>query len=204
MSGGQGQPSSALSPTSALIGVYFSPRRRDTSPTVNPAVYQTIFFPVPQNRMGFQADLPFGEMYQNRLLDYLTLQDGDEIEQPLGNFKEYDVLWRSGSTVTTYEVKADRITQRTGNLCIEYECRGKPSGITTTTANYWVHFVVQGPTEHTCYIIPTDIIRSIMNSYPSRNVGDGWKTKARLIPLAIFAQYKATPQPSDSYHLIDS
>ena len=28
---------------------------------------------------------------------------------------------------------------KTGNICIEYECYGKPSGITTTEADYWFH-----------------------------------------------------------------
>ena len=33
------------------------------------------------------------------------------------------------------EVKRDRQTQKTGNVYIEYESRGKPSGIKTTKAN---------------------------------------------------------------------
>jgi hypothetical protein len=29
--------------------------------------------------------------------------------------------------------------EQTGNICIEYQCDGKPSGIATTEADYWVH-----------------------------------------------------------------
>lgn len=37
------------------------------------------------------------------------------------------------------EVKTDRMTHKTGNVFIEYESRGKPSGIATTDADYWVY-----------------------------------------------------------------
>lgn len=37
------------------------------------------------------------------------------------------------------EVKNDvTISKRTGNVYVEYECRGKKSGIATTEADYWV------------------------------------------------------------------
>lgn len=38
----------------------------------------------------------------------------------------------------TIEVKFDFACYRTGNLYIEYESRGKPSGIATTKADYWM------------------------------------------------------------------
>jgi hypothetical protein len=38
------------------------------------------------------------------------------------------------------EVKSERDWwQRTGNIAIEYEYRGKPSGIYATTSDYWFH-----------------------------------------------------------------
>jgi hypothetical protein len=39
---------------------------------------------------------------------------------------------------TTVEVKLDFGTHRTGNFYIEYSSRGRPSGIATTEADYWV------------------------------------------------------------------
>jgi len=38
----------------------------------------------------------------------------------------------------TVEVKFDFGTHRTGNFYIEYSSRGRPSGIATTEADYWV------------------------------------------------------------------
>ena len=40
------------------------------------------------------------------------------------------------------EVKRDRKASLTGNIFVEYESRGKPSGISTSEADYWC-FVVE-------------------------------------------------------------
>ena len=38
------------------------------------------------------------------------------------------------------EVKSERgMWMKTGNICIEYQSYGKPSGIVTTEADYWFH-----------------------------------------------------------------
>src|SRR4029077_10818669 len=48
------------------------------------------------------------------------------------------------------EVKADEVWPRTGRLAIEYECRGKPSGIATTKATSWVY-----PLHGAYLVVPT-------------------------------------------------
>jgi len=42
------------------------------------------------------------------------------------------------------EVKRDRQTQKTGNVYIEYESRGKASGIATTKADKWAYILQDG------------------------------------------------------------
>jgi len=42
--------------------------------------------------------------------------------------------------VKTFEVKFDEMADYTGNIAIEYESRGKPSGISITKAIYWVQY----------------------------------------------------------------
>jgi hypothetical protein len=36
------------------------------------------------------------------------------------------------------EVKSDKIAHRTGNVFVEVYSRGKPSGVSTTAADYWI------------------------------------------------------------------
>ena len=44
------------------------------------------------------------------------------------------------------EVKSDRLAHKTGNVYIEYECRGKPSGIATTKFNSKdIEYIQQSP-----------------------------------------------------------
>ena len=39
----------------------------------------------------------------------------------------------------TIEVKTDRKANETGNIYIEFQSRGKPSGIATSQSDYWVY-----------------------------------------------------------------
>ena len=54
-----------------------------------------------------------------------------------------------------FEVKSDRLSEKTGNVYIEYESRGKPSGIRTTQADYWVYKV----SEKQAIVIQTDELK---------------------------------------------
>jgi hypothetical protein len=53
------------------------------------------------------------------------------------------------------EVKSDRRTQETRNVYIEYWSRGKPSGISTTQADYYVYKIA----EDTAFIISTEQLK---------------------------------------------
>ena len=53
------------------------------------------------------------------------------------------------------EVKSDRRTSETGNVYIEYWSRGKPSGISTSQADFYVYKVA----EDEAIIISTDQLR---------------------------------------------
>jgi len=39
------------------------------------------------------------------------------------------------------EVKYDRMAHKSGNVYVEYQSRGKKSGIATTQANYWIFII---------------------------------------------------------------
>lgn len=56
------------------------------------------------------------------------------------------------------EVKRDRQTQRTGNVYIEYESRGKPSGIKTTKASKWAYILQDG----CILIIDTELLKKAL------------------------------------------
>lgn len=70
------------------------------------------------------------------------------------NGKEYDVIGSLDGKTVTFELKNELMVQKTGNVAIEFECRGHKSGIDVTTADYWVESIRDG-----VYIIPTEELR---------------------------------------------
>jgi hypothetical protein len=60
---------------------------------------------------------------------------------------------------STFEVKSDRASWDTGNIYIEYQSRGLPSGIRTTCADYWVYKT----SEKQAIVIETDELKRKIN-----------------------------------------
>lgn len=86
--------------------------------------------------------------------------------------------------------------EKTGNICIEYRCDGRPSGLSTTRADIWVHELRRGPRgrEETLVYhhvpIPRmkDLARRAIRSGRCRKrAGDGGRFHVALIPLTWLA-----------------
>jgi len=83
------------------------------------------------------------------------------------------------------EVKNDRLIHKTGNLFIEYESRDKPSGLATTTAEYWIYRLSE---LDSALIFPTKALKQVCRVYYKENLflkngGDNNSSKGFLIPL---------------------
>jgi hypothetical protein len=91
------------------------------------------------------------------------------------------------------EVKTERDWWfKTGNIAIEIECNGKPSGIMITKADYWVHILANGDKDYCRLIFDTKTIKKLTKKYIGtlKNGGDGWRSKFVLIPLSEIFQAK--------------
>lgn len=87
----------------------------------------------------------------------------------------------------TLEIKSDYIVQQSGNVAIEYECRGKPSGISTTKAAYWwIFFSGKWYFDEVSIIIETERLRGLARHYYKEGCtadgGDDNAAKMVLIP----------------------
>ncbi len=131
----------------------------------------------------FQEDLKFGQEYEIKALDYLKF-DKYEIKQ--GYFLEYDIIL---DDTTKVEVKAEKLASKTGNIAIEYSCSERPSGILTTEADLWVHFIVYDAYED-CYIIPIDHLREIVRNCRMVRGGDAMRSQMYLVNKSLIQQYK--------------
>ena len=82
---------------------------------------------------------------------------------------------------STIEVKYDRMTRKTGNVYIEYESRGKASGIRTTEADYWTYFTH----DDECFTISTKKLKEKIIKLKPKRVpgGDNNSSMGFLIKL---------------------
>ena len=93
-----------------------------------------------------------------------------------------NILFKDGKLI---EVKSDRLIHKTGNLFIEYKSRDKPSGLATTTANYWIYRMDM---IDTAIILPTELLKKVCRVYYKNNEfkikgGDNNTSDGLLIPL---------------------
>lgn len=86
------------------------------------------------------------------------------------------------------EVKSERDWwSRTGNIAIEVECNGKPSGLTVTQADYWFHILTKGKSNVAMLMFETKKLRKIVKKFNkpeyTKMIGDRKASKCILIPL---------------------
>ena len=85
------------------------------------------------------------------------------------------------------EVKTERDWwEKTGNIALEYECNGKPSGISSTQSDYWIHILAKGNKNHCMLVFEVPRLKKIINKYKdthTRMVGDGGRSKCVILPI---------------------
>ena len=140
--------------------------------------------------MGFISDKLFGKKYER---NFVELIEYDSYRFPENDYhKEWDIEITKDGEITHFEVKADRRTFATGNICLEFAYNGEDSGITSTKADYWVLYVVNGDKTERIYLVPTEDLRKIIADelyHKTINCGDGWKSKCYLFKEEVFTKY---------------
>ena len=114
-----------------------------------------------KDRKKFDIDLQYGKIRESQILDMFE------------NAK--------------IEVKSERdIWQKSGNIAVEYECYGKPSGIKATESDYWFHNLCINDETYATLVFRTDFLRRIIDSLDYvRSVKGGDNMAARMYLLNI-------------------
>jgi len=86
----------------------------------------------------FKEDLPVAQETEKEVAEVLIRQYNAEILGFNDDYK-YDILARIKGKEFKIEVKEDFMCGDTGNAAVEFSCRGKPSGIQTTEADYYIY-----------------------------------------------------------------
>jgi hypothetical protein len=106
-----------------------------------------------------------------------------------GYFKAWDIKVENPDT--TVEVKQDDRAKETGNLIFETEMEGKPSGITTTKAEWWVQTVADKD-----YWFSVEELREFLAKYPivKRKIKGGLTGRCHLVPINHIEAYLQSRQ----------
>jgi len=85
------------------------------------------------------------------------------------------------------EVKRDRLAHKTGNIFIEYESRGKPSGIAISKSDYYAYYV-----NEICILIETHRLKSICRRFvgTDKDIKGGDNNTSKGILLSIKELWK--------------
>lgn len=89
-----------------------------------------------------------------------------------------------------YEIKADKMASKTGNIAIEISCSGKASGINSTSSQKWGHFVINND-KFDLYLLDVSKLKEMIevNNFRIVRGGDNYKTELVLIPIRYFQEF---------------
>ena len=91
--------------------------------------------------LNFKTDLVLGNEGESILKDFLIKNGCKHISN--NDDRKYDLKMIKKGVETTYEIKTDYKCAPlfdTGNIFVEFECRGKESGIAVTEADWFVTY----------------------------------------------------------------
>jgi len=120
-----------------------------------------------------------------------------KVDLPKGQRNEKRIVNILGLNSEQVEVKTEfQFWQTSGNLAIEIESWGKPSGLKTTKAKYWIHSFNEGETIIGFTCIKVSTLKKIVRKYLAKNknnkdkiirmLGQNNASKCILIPMTDF------------------
>lgn len=86
----------------------------------------------------FRKDLKVAKASEEEAAALLTSIYGAEILD-FEDTNKYDILAKINEKLHTFEVKEDFYCEKSGNIGVEFECRGKPSGIAVSESDFYIY-----------------------------------------------------------------
>jgi hypothetical protein len=141
--------------------------------------------------LDFKTDLKLGNDGEYAIVNFLLTKGCKYIDSNYDN--KYDLKMVTNNVETTYEIKTDVKCAPlfdTGNIFIEFESRGKASGISVTKADWFVTYFQY---LNEAWFIKSDKLRQLIseNNFPIfKDAGDiGSATHGYLIKRKDFKKY---------------
>jgi len=134
----------------------------DVNSLENTESVETGLKPTKDDRKKFDIDLAYGQMHEDQIIE--MLQD------------------------KKIEVKTERgMWTKTGNIAIEFESYGKPSGINATESDYWFHRLAVDDEVFCTLVFDVPTLKKIVEKLDYHKVvkgGDNYASKMFLVNLS--------------------
>jgi hypothetical protein len=109
--------------------------------------------------LTWEECLEFGNKWQKKAIEALGLNN---VRVMPGKFEEFDVVSVEDGKIIFREFKADRLASKTGNMAIEFNHKGNPSGIAKSLADFWNYVIVYEKVA-VVYDIPTSVLKEFIH-----------------------------------------
>lgn len=120
---------------------------------------------------NFNEDLPVAIKTEEEVGELLKeLYDAKIIK--FCNTNKYDILAEIKEKEYSFEIKEDFMSWKTGNVALEFECRGKPSGIQISEASFYIYKIHEKNEIH-FYLFKTSILKKMVKEQKYFRVVNG-------------------------------
>lgn len=117
--------------------------------------------------MSFKKDLELAKRFENITYDILNYKGYNpkwNTATTVSGMQPYDLICTMQNREVKIEVKTDTYTDiKSNNLCFEYECNYKPSGIATTQAEIYYYY-----SQTNLYIISVPTLKWYLKNNPTK------------------------------------
>lgn len=130
--------------------------------------------------MSFQKDLWIGTQAENFVIQLFN-NGGWRCENATKGNAEWDIKIFKGLLQLSFEVKFDKMSEKTGNIAIEYfnPKKNKESGLTISTADFWI-YCWGNPLE--AYLVSLKWLKKYIDrTKPFRHIDKGGDNNASLL-----------------------
>jgi hypothetical protein len=125
---------------------------------------------------NFKKDLKIGKKGEDYIIEFLENKGFKFIER--NNDKSFDILMEWRGKKIKYEIKTDVYPKDTGNMVIEFESRGKESGISVTKSHYYIYYYAH---YDEIWLIRTKDLKKLIKENKLRYVvGGDWKSNTKM------------------------
>lgn len=108
----------------------------------------------------FKKDFPIAQETELEVAEILALKGAEIIS--FNDDNKYDILMRYKNKEYKAEVKEDFTCEKTGNVGLEFSCRGKDSGIACSQADFYVYKIHEPNYQIHFYMMKTQHLKDLI------------------------------------------